>query len=57
MQFIRIYIVTCKCGMMALNSSRTYEQACHVAQAHKDLNPAKCSPSIFADDVPARLAP
>lgn len=52
MIYTRIYIATCKCGLMALNQSRTYEAACHVAQAHRDLNPTKCSPTIFADDVP-----
>jgi hypothetical protein len=56
MLYTRIYVATCKCGNMALNSSRTYEGACHIAQAHKDLNPSLCSPTIFADDVPAALA-
>lgn len=57
MTLVRIYVATCKCGNMALNTSKTYEAACHVAQAHKDLNPTKCSPTIFADDVPQALAP
>lgn len=52
----RVYVVTCRCGNVPLNQSPTYEAACHVAQAHKDLNPRLCSPTIFADDVPAALA-
>jgi hypothetical protein len=57
MTYVRIYVATCRCGFMALNASRTYEAACHVAQAHRDLNPSLCSPTIFADDVPLALAP
>ena len=56
MIYARVYVCTCGCGHMPLNQSRTYEDACHVAQAHKDLNPALCSPTIFADDVPVALA-
>jgi len=56
MMLARVYIATCGCGHMALNTNKTYEGACHVAQAHKDLNPSLCSPTIFADDVPVALA-
>lgn len=53
----RVYVATCRCGNMPLNQSPTFEAACHVVQAHKDLNPVLCaSASIFADDVPAALA-
>lgn len=54
----RVYVVTCPCGNVPLNQSPTYADACHVAQAHTDLNPALCgrTVSIFADDVPAALA-
>jgi hypothetical protein len=55
MLYARIYIVTCGCGTVELNSSRSYEAACHKAQAHSDLT-GKCAPTIFADDVPAAVA-
>ena len=52
----KVYVATCRCGFMALNTSRTYEEACRVAQAHKNLNPDLCSPTIFSDNVPKMLA-
>lgn len=54
--YTAVYAATCRCGGMSLNSSASYADACHIAQAHRDLNPALCSPTIFADEVPAALA-
>lgn len=53
----RIYIATCPCGTLALNTARSYEAACHTAQAHADLT-GRCAASvrIIADDVPAAVA-
>jgi hypothetical protein len=52
---VRVYVVACGCGTLALNMHRTYETACHYAQAHADLT-GRCAPTMFADHVPPALA-
>ena len=57
--FVSVVVVSCSCGMFPLDKAMnaTPWDAWMAASAHKALNPDKCSPSMWADKVPASLAP
>jgi len=57
--FARIVVVTCSCGQFPLEQAAqpTARKGWEAAAAHAALNPTKCQPAMFWDDVPAALAP
>lgn len=55
---VRVACVGCPCGFFPLDQAmhRTAAQAWKAAAAHVALNPDKCKPSMWWDDVPPALA-
>jgi hypothetical protein len=55
---VSVVIVECSCGMFPLDKAthRDAASAWQAAAAHAALNPDKCRPNMFRDDVPAGLA-